>query len=119
MFLVFFQRQVIGSARTDAGSCFRANNTPVRMLLHDLLIMHRLIVEPRNVHLICQLVLDRASPVVEGRGSGARGVLFMEKTRQPLGFLPAVWPALFGNLIADAPHDDAGMIAVTPNHVAN
>ena len=37
---------------------------------------------------------------------------------EPFGKFPSILGILFMNLIADAPHNDARMVAVTTNHVA-
>jgi len=88
------------------------------MLLHDLLIPHRLIIEAGDIHLVRQFVLDGGSPIVERRCRWPRRVFLMEQAREPLGFLPAIGAPLFGNLVADAVHNDAGMIAIAPHHIA-
>ena len=85
----------------------------------DLLVVHGPVVEARNVHLVGELVLDGVGPVVEGRGGGARGIFLVE---EPVRRWASARPSglrLFGDLVADAPHDDARVVAVAVHHVAH
>src|SRR3977135_971955 len=87
------------------------------MLLQNLLIVHRLVVETRDVDVVGKLVADGVGPVVERRGGWPRGIFFADKACQTLGLLPTIFGLLLGNFVPDAPHDDAGMITVAMYHV--
>src|SRR5579863_843151 len=87
------------------------------MVLEDGLIVRGLVIETWNVHLIGEFVADGILPIVECRGGRARGILFVKKCAQAPGLLPAIRVLLLWNLIADAPHDDAGMVAIPTRHI--
>src|SRR5579863_4845878 len=88
------------------------------MVLHDLLIMHRFVIEARDIHFVGEMVANRVLPLIKSRSRRPGRIFLMKKTSKALGFFPAINLFLFRNLIADAPQDDAGMIAVTAYHVA-
>src|SRR5258706_14239483 len=88
------------------------------MVLHDLLIMHGLVIEPRHIYLIREMVANGVIPIIEAGGCRPSRVFLMNETTQAPGLFPAVSLLLFRNFIADAPQNDAGMVAVAANHVA-
>ena len=110
---------MIDAARTDARGGFRAVDDPIRMIFQDLLVAHRLVVETGQIDFVGQFILDGAGPIVERRGSRPRGVFLVKETGEPLRHRSALGAALLGDLVADAPHDDAGMVAVAPGHIAH
>src|SRR6266581_7731354 len=109
MFLVLFDRQMVHTARTHTRFSLRPVDHPLRMLLAELLVLHRAIIEPGNIDFISEFVLDRIFCLVECRCSGPCGVFFMKKTRQPMSFQGPIRSSLLGDLIADAPQDNAWM----------
>ncbi len=88
------------------------------MILGDGGVAGGLVVETRDVHFRGQLVADGILPVVECRGRRTRRILVMEEARQAPGLHPAARILLFGDLVADAPEDDARVIAVAARQVA-
>ena len=87
------------------------------MLLQYLLIVHRFVIEPGDIHLLGHVVLNGFRPFVESRSGWPGRVLFVKEAYEPLGILPSVWQFLFGNFIANAPQNYAGMIAIAPYHI--
>src|ERR1039458_10699232 len=77
MLLVFFNGQVVNAARADGGRSLRSEDDPVGMILEDLGVFRRLVIEGRDIHGAGEFVLDGAGVVVEARGGGAGGVLFV------------------------------------------
>src|SRR3984957_3166885 len=65
--LILLDRQLVNAAGAHAGRGLRSIDDPVRMLLHDLLIPHRLIIEAGDIHLVRKFVFDGRGPIVEGR----------------------------------------------------
>src|SRR5882672_12229135 len=108
---------MIGPARTHAGRRLRPVDDPVRARLHDFAVAVRLVVEARDVDFIRELVADRLLPVVEGGGRGTRWIVLVIERGESLRFLPAVGLTLLRDLVADAPEDDARVIAVPMHHV--
>ena len=82
--------------------------------------MHRRVIEAGDIDFGGHLVLDSVVPAIESRGSGPRGVLLVEETGEAARVAPALGlrVVLLGNFVADAPQDDARMIAVAARHVA-
>src|ERR1035438_7774215 len=76
MLLVFFNGQVVNAARADGGRSLRSEDDPVGMILEDLGVFRRLVIEGRDIHGAGEFVLDGAVVVVEARGGGAGAVLF-------------------------------------------
>jgi hypothetical protein len=109
---------VVNTARADAGSSLRSEDDPVGMLLHDLLVTHRLVVEAGYVHVVDEMISDSVIPFVERGDSRTSRIFFVKKICQPFRFFPSICRFLLRNFIPDAPHNDAGVVAVTPDHVA-
>src|SRR5271165_1480051 len=118
MFVVLLKRQMIDTSRTDRGGGFGAQNDPVGVALENLAIMHRLVIESGQVDLRGHPVLDRGGPLIECGGGGTSWVLAVTDGSEVLGNRGSVRLTLLGDLVADAPHDDAGVIAVAMEHVA-
>ncbi len=62
--------------------------------------------------------LAAAASAVDGGGDGTRAVQGLDVLGELFGDLHAPGLGAFGDLVADAPHDDAGMIAVAQHHRA-
>lgn len=77
-----------------------------------------LVVPARDVHLGGKTVGDGVIGLVEAGGDGSARVLAMTDRRQHTGQPRALRTGLIPHLVADAPHHDAGMIAVAPDHGA-
>src|SRR6266704_1809437 len=91
----------------DTGRGLGAVDDPLGMLLVDALVEIGFVVESWDIHFVRKLVTDGGIPVVEGRCSGPGRVFFVEQLREPPRLTPAVGATLLGNLVPDAPHDDA------------
>src|ERR1039458_2216513 len=82
--------------------------------------MHRRVIEAGDIDFGGHLILDSVVPTIESRGSRARGVFFVKEAGEAARVAPALGlrVVLLGNFVADAPQDDARMIAVAARHVA-
>src|SRR5882724_11068428 len=109
---------MVSPAAADTGRRLGAVDDPLGMLFVDALVEIGLVVESRNIDLVRELVADRVIPVIERRRRRPCRVFFVKQLREPPRLAPTVRALLFGNLVADAPHDDAWMIAVPPHHVS-
>src|ERR1700733_4815084 len=109
---------MIDAAGADAGGGFRTVDDPVWMILEDGLVLHGLVVETRNVHLLRKFVANGVLPLIERRCGRTRRILLVKKVGQAPGLLPTVGIPLLGDLVADAPQDDAGMIPIPSHHIA-
>src|ERR1035438_1181784 len=63
MLLVFFNGQVVNAARADGGRSLRSEDDPVGMILEDLGVFRRLVIEGRDIHGAGEFVLDGAGVV--------------------------------------------------------
>src|SRR5207302_11004096 len=88
------------------------------MFLHDLAVVHWLVVKPGKIDLVGELVANRILPLIERRSRGPCWIFLVKKGPQPASFLPTIRLCLFGNFVADAPHADAGVITIASHHVA-
>ena len=89
------------------------------MVLQHLFVEHGFVVEAGDIHLVGQLVGNGVAPIIESGSRGPGGIFLVEEIDQAFGVLPTVLGTLLGDFVADAPHDDAGMVAVAPHHVAD
>ena len=118
MLLVLLDRKVVDPARADAGRRLRPHDRPPGVVGEDLRVLADAVVEAGDVHLVGQAVLDGVLRLVEAGGHGARRVLLVADVGEPLRHLPAVRLRLLEDLVPDAPHHDARVVAVPPDHVA-
>src|SRR5258708_9819785 len=88
------------------------------MVFHDLLVMHRLVIEAGHIHFVSEMIADSVLPIIKSRSCGPSWVFFMKEAGQALGFLPAVGLLLFWDFVADAPQNDAGVVPVATDHFA-
>ena len=115
--LVLLDRQVVDAARADAGRRLRAHDRPAGVLGQDLRVLADAVVEAGDVHLVGQPVLDGVLRLVEAGRHGPRRVLLVADVGEPLRHLPPVRLRLLEDLVPDAPHHDARVVAVAPDHV--
>ena len=116
--LVLLDRQVVDPARADAGGRLRAHDRPPGVVGEDLRVLADAVVEAGDVHLLGQAVLDGVLGLVEPGGHGPRRVLLVADVGEALRHLPALRLRLLEDLVPDAPHHDARVVAVPPDHVA-
>ena len=88
------------------------------MILEDLGVLRGLVVEGGDIDRGGELVLDGAGIIVEARGGGARAVFLVDDVDELLCELAAIGASLFGDLVADAPQHDAGVIAIAAHEFA-
>ena len=74
-----------------------------------------MVVEARHIHHLGKTRLQGILRPVHPLGDGARRIQAVADVLQPTGDPPAFLAPLLGNLVADAPHDDAGVVAVVPH----
>ena len=70
------------------------------------------IVETGNVHHLGKARLEGCLGTVHTLGDRTGGVVLMAEVLQTFAYLDSFLAPLLGNLVADAPHHDGGMIAV-------
>src|SRR5437868_5633878 len=99
MLFVFLERQMIDAARADARSGFRTVDDPVRMLIEDRPVLHRLVIEPLYVHLVGEFVANGILPFIERRGGSAARILLVKESAEAPGLLPSLRVLLLGNLV--------------------
>ncbi len=88
--LVLLDREVIGSARADARVRFGSENDPLRMILHDVAVLHGLVVETGKIDFVGEFVANRITPLVEGRRGRSRGVFVVGEAGETARFFPAI-----------------------------
>src|SRR5580698_11541235 len=110
MLVVFFDWQVIHTSRTHTGLRLGSNDDPIWVLVKNLFIVLRPIVESRYVNLIGQLVLNCKLPFVEVRSRRASRIFLVKKARQAMCHLRALRALLIGDLVADTPENNARVV---------
>ena len=75
------------------------------------------VVEARNVHSLCETRLQSVLGTIHALRDGTRGVEAVTDVLQVACHVGAALHALLGNLVADAPHHDGGMVAVGQDEV--
>ena len=73
----------------------------------------------RDVGHLCEATVDGAVGLVHAAGHHAAGVILVAQGDEVLVTLHALGFPLLGNLVAHAPQDDAGMVAVVEHQVAD
>src|SRR5262245_4370566 len=114
---VLFQRQVVDAARADDRARLRAKDGPAGMLLKKPAVISRLVVEAGQIDLIGQAVSNRAGRLIEAGSDRASRIVLVTNIGEHFCGLPTVGPVLLWNLVADTPHDDAGVISIAAEHV--
>ena len=75
------------------------------------------VVEAFHIHIVEQTAADAVVAVVEPGRRRTGGVLVMADRAQAPGHFRPFRNVLLVNLVADAPHDDARMVGVAPDHI--
>ena len=75
------------------------------------------VVESRHIHHLGKTALQGFLSPVHALCDGTSGVKQMTESLQMAGYLAPLFTALFRNLVADAPHDDARVVAVGEDEV--
>ena len=77
------------------------------------------IVEARHVHHLCHAAAEGTLSLVHALRDGTGGVERVDETLQADAELATHLAALLGNLVADGPHDDGGVVAVGYDEVGD
>ena len=109
--LVLLHGEAVVPARGDAGSGFAAKDGLSGVLVHEFLIKVRLVVEAVYVQ-GGGIGLEGRPGVVVAGGGGPGGVLAVADVGEHLGNVPAGAVPLLAALVADAPENHRGVVAV-------
>ena len=109
--------EVIYAARTYRRGGLAAQNQTLRQLGVGIRILRHLIVEARDIEQGGKSVLYDRVVVVHTARYGARRVFAVADVAQPCRNLVSVGRPLRGDLVADAPHHNRGVVAEVVQHV--
>ena len=110
-FLVIADRKEILAARTDAGGGLAAEQRQAWVVGPEFGVIQRLVVVAEDVHDLLKAVVPAAT-VCSAMVTGRVGSSSWTMPASCLAGFPAIGVVLLADLVADAPEDDAGMIAV-------
>ena len=77
------------------------------------------IVEARNIHHLGKSTLQGSLSLVHTLGNRAGRIILMTDILQMLGYLHTLLAPLLRNLVTDAPHDDARMVAMVLHQIGD
>ena len=113
-----FDGKLIDAARANRRCGLAPQYNTLRQLREVLHILVRTVVEARDVQHGCHIVVHHRVGGIHPLCYGARRVFAMAYSLQLVGQFRTELPApLVGNLIADTPHDNAGIIAEMMNQI--
>ena len=111
--------EMIDSARADGGCGLRTEDELLRKLGVGVVVILGLVVEAGDVEGGGEAVVKHGAYLVHAVGAGACGIEVVDEVLEHDELLDAVGAPLRGHLVAGAPHDHGGRVAVVLDHVGN
>ena len=111
--------ELINATRADGRGRLGTQQESLWQSLDVLLIFVYAIVETWHIHHLCKTAVERLLGVVHALSNGAGRVEMVAEALQADGDEATFGRALLGNLVANAPHHDAGVVAISQNQVGD
>ncbi|CCZ11385.1 putative uncharacterized protein [Prevotella sp. CAG:1092] len=112
-------RELIYSARANGRGCFRTEQELLRQFADARLVFVYTIVEARHIHGLGKARVDGVVGTVDALSDRTRRVELMADILKVLSHFCAALHALLRNFVADAPHHDRRMVAMSQHKVCH
>ena len=113
----FFDREFIDATTGNGGCRLGAEDDALGRILDALGIDVQTVVETRDVGLLPYAAEHRAFATIHTLRAGTCAIKLMDDLLHQFRIFVAHFVVLFGYLVADAPHNDAGMVAMHEDEV--